>query len=237
MYIRMSQNCDRVIILKSVSLAVAAFDANGDPLKGVRKSTTIQIASFDLLEPIAHPEIPLEQAVEFESWRSTQVSRIHKAFIESAATGKLGGTPLLKTRSSQGDQSAKVGEFSGIIEPVVEVQAGLIKSAMSGQRSFARPADGATRTLAEEMTPEAISQSMIELAEKITRFIHLSGKKGTDIYTLSQSLDIRAAFSALGCATDGRGIGYTVQGKDIEGRNAANEGLDLFKELKKRITE
>ncbi len=51
MYIRMSQNCDRVVVLKSVSLAIAAFDANGDPLKGVRKSTTVQIASFDLLSP------------------------------------------------------------------------------------------------------------------------------------------------------------------------------------------
>lgn len=236
MYIRMSQNCDRVVVLKSVSLAVVAFDADGNPLKGVRKSTTIQIASFDLSEPIAHPEIPLEQVVEFESWRSTQISRIHKAFIDAAAGGKLGGTPLLKTRSSQGDQAAKVGEFSGIIEPVVEVQIGLIKSAMSGQKSFAKPADGTTRTLAEEMTPEAISQAMIDLAEKITRFIHLSNKKGTDLYTIGEVLDIRAAFSVLGCATDGRGIGYTVQGT-IEGRNAATEGLDLYTELKKRITE
>lgn len=237
MYIRMSQNCDKVVVLKSISSAVAAFDADGKLLKGVRRSTTIQVASFDLSEPITHPEIPAEQAVEFESWRAKQIGRIHKAFIDAAAVGKLGGTPVLKTRTAFGDPEAKVGEFSGIIEPLVEVQTGLIKSAMSGQKSFAKPADGTTRTLAEEMTPEAISQAMIELAEKITRFIHLSGKKGTDIYTLNQTLDIRAAFSALGCATDGRGIGYTVQGKDIEGRNAANEGLDLFKELKKRITE
>lgn len=237
MYIRMSQNCDRVVVLKSVSIAVVAFDADQKPLKGVRKSTTEQVTTFDLFEPISHPEIPVEKAAEFESWRALQISRIHKAFIDAAASGKLGGTPVLKTRTAFGDPLAKVGEFSGVIEPVIEVQTGLIKSAISGQKSFAKPADGTTRPLAEEMTPESISQAMIELAEKITRFIHLSGKKGTDIYTLNQTLDIRAAFSALGCATDGRGIGYTVQGKDIEGRNAANEGSDLFKELKKRITE
>lgn len=236
MYIRMSQNCDRVIVLKSISSAVAAFDADGKPLKGVRRSTTVQVASFDLSEPITHPEIPAEQAVEFESWRAKQIGRIHKAFIDAAAAGRLGGTPILKTRTAFGDQTAKVGEFSGIIDAVVEVQTGLIKSAMSGQKSFAKPADGTTRTLAEEMTPEAISHAMIELAEKITRFIHLSNRKGTDLYTISEALDIRAAFSALGCATDGRGIGYTVQGT-IEGRNAATEGLDLYTDLKKRITE
>ncbi|MBZ9784162.1 hypothetical protein K9857_21735 [Pseudomonas sp. REP124] len=236
MYIRMSQNCDKVVILKSVSSAVAAFNADGMPLKGIRKSTTVQIASFDLSEPITHPNIPAEQAVLFESWRSAQISSIQKAFIAAAAAGKLGGTPVLKTRAAFGDPSAKVGEFSGVIVPLIEVQTGLIKSAMSGQKSFANPADGKTRTLAEEMTPEAISEAMIELAEKITRFIHISGKKGADIYSIGQALDIRAAFSALGCATDGRGIGYTVQGT-IEGRNAATEGLDLFTALKKRVTE
>ncbi|QZA96066.1 hypothetical protein K3369_20130 [Pseudomonas mandelii] len=236
MYIRMTQNCDRVVVLKSISSAVAAFDADGHPLKGFRKSSTEQIAAFDLQEPIIHPEIPAEKAIEFEVWRSSQISRIHKAFIDAAAGGKLGGTPILKTRSAFGDQSAKVGEFSGLIKPVIEVQAGLIKGAMSGQKAQPNRAEGA-RTLAEEMAPDAISEAMIDLAEKIIRFIHLSNKKGTDLYTIGQTLDIRRAYSALGCATDKRGIGYTVAKKLIEGRNAATEGMDLFIELKKRVTE
>ncbi|MFJ2287819.1 hypothetical protein ACIOUF_15885 [Pseudomonas iridis] len=236
MYIRMSQNCCRVIVLKSVSVSVLAFDANQKPLKGVRKSTTIQIASFDLVEPIVHPEISSEKAAEFEAWRSAQVSRIQNAFIDAAAVGKLGGTPVLKTRTGFGDPLAKVGEFSGLVEPIIEVQIGLIKSAMSGQKSFSKPAEG-TRTLADEMNPEAISEAMIELAEKITRFIHLSKKKGTDLFSIDQTLDIRRAYSALGCATDGRGIGHTVAKKLIKGRNAAKEGFDLFTVLKKRVTE
>lgn len=147
----------------------------------------------------------------------------------------MGGTPVLKTRTAFGDQTAKVGEFSGVIEPFIEVQTGLIKGAMSGQKFTPRPAEG-TRTLAEEMTPESISEAMIDLAEKILRFIQLSGKKGTDIYTFDQALDIRAAFSALGCATDLRGIGYKILGT-FDGRNAADEGVDIFTEIKKRITE
>jgi hypothetical protein len=232
MYMRMSQNCDKVVVLKSVSLAVAAFDANGDPLKGVRKSTTIQIASFDLLEPIAHPEIPLEQAVEFESWRSTQVSRIHKAFIEAAAGGKLGGTPLLKTRSSQGDQAAKVGEFSGIILPIIEVQTGLIKSAMSGQKTeptFPKgPIDG--------VDAQSIISSILEISSRILRHQHRTGLKGDDLYTVDELLDIRAAWSALGACMEDN---VTGQGK-IEGprngRIAANEGRAMFKDLRKSIT-
>ncbi|AWM92548.1 hypothetical protein DJ564_17885 [Pseudomonas sp. 31-12] len=232
MYIRMTQNCDRVVVLKSVSLAVAAFDANGDPLKGVRKSTTIQIASFDLLEPIAHAEIPLEQAVEFESWRFTQISRIHKAFIDAAAAGKLGGTPVLKTRTDFGDPQAKVGEFSGIIHPVVEVQTGLIKSAMSSQKrgpAFPKgPVDG--------IDTQSLIQSILEISSRILRHQHRTGFKGDDLYTVDELLDIRAAWCALGASLEDD---VTGQGK-IEGprngRIAAREGRVMFKELRKSIT-
>ncbi|MCP1496232.1 hypothetical protein J2Y86_000939 [Pseudomonas migulae] len=232
MYIRMTQNCDRVVILKSVSTAVVAFDADQKPLKGVRKSTTEQVASFDLIEPISHPEIPVEKASEFESWRALQISRIHKAFIESAATGKLGGTPLLKTRSSQGDQSAKVGEFSGIIEPIIEVQAGLIKGAMTGQRSepaFPKgPIDG--------VDAQSIISSILEISSRILRHQHRTGLKGDDLYTVDELLDIRAAWSALGACMEDN---VTGQGK-IEGprngRIAANEGRAMFKDLRKSIT-
>lgn len=232
MYIRMSQNCDKVVVLKSISSAVAAFDADGKPLKGVRRSTTVQVASFDLSEPITHPEIPAEQAVEFESWRAKQIGRIHKAFIEAAAAGKLGGTPLLKTRSSQGDQSAKVGEFSGIIEPIIEVQAGLIKGAMTGQRSepaFPKgPIDG--------VDAQSIISSILEISSRILRHQHRTGLKGDDLYTVDELLDIRAAWSALGACMEDN---VTGQGK-IEGprngRIAANEGRAMFKDLRKSIT-
>lgn len=232
MYIRMSQNCDKVIILKSVSSAVAAFDADGKPLKGVRRSTTVQIASFNLSEPITHPEIPAEEAVEFESWRAKQIVRIHKAFIDAAAAGRLGGTPVLKTRTAFGDPSAKVGEFSGIIEPVVEVQTGLIKSAMSGQKSelaFPKgPIDG--------VDAQSIISSILEISSRILRYQHRTGLKGDDLYTLDDLLNIRAAWSALGaCMEDD----VTGQGK-IEGprngRIAAREGRAIFKDLRKSIT-
>jgi hypothetical protein len=232
MYIRMSQNCGRVVVLKSVSLAVAAFDANGDPLKGVRKSTTIQVASFDLSEPITHPEIPAEQAVEFESWRAKQIGRIHKAFIDAAVAGKLGGTPVLKTRTAFGDPQAKVGEFSGIIEPLVEVQTGLIKNAMSGQRSepaFPKgPIDGADA--------QSIISSILEISSRILRHQHRTGKKGNDLYTVDELLDIRAAWSALGASMEDDVTGQGKVEGDRNGRNAAKEGRVMFKELRKSIT-
>jgi len=232
MYIRMTQNCERVFVVKSVSSAVAAFDADGEPLKGVRKSTTIQIASFDLSEPIVHAEIPAEKAEEFEIWRSLQICRIHKAFIDAAAAGKLGGTPVLKTRTAFGDPQAKVGEFSGIIEPLVEVQTGLIKSAMSGQKSapvFPKgPIDG--------VDAQSIISSILEISSRILIHQHRTGKKGDDLYTVDELLDIRAAWSTLGaCMEDD----VTGQGK-IEGlrngRIAAKEGRVMFKKLRKNIT-
>lgn len=232
MYIRMSQNCDRVVVLKSVSTSVVAFDANQNPLKGVRKSTTEQIATFDLSESISHPEIPAEKAAKFETWRALQTSRIHKAFIEAAALGKLGGTPLLKTRSSQGDQAAKVGEFSGIIEPVVEVQAGLIKGAMTGLRSepvFPKgPIDG--------VDAQSIIHSILEISSRILRHQHRTGLKGDDLYTVNELLDIRAAWSALGASMEDDVTGQGKVGGDRNGRNAAKEGRVMFKELRKSIT-
>lgn len=235
MYVRMSQYCDKVIILRSVSRAVEAFDANGQPLKGVRKSTTEQVASFGLSEPIRHSEINAEKASEFEAWRDVQLRRIQRAYVDNAAAGKLGGFPLLKTKASMGNEIAKVGEFSGLISSMIQVQPGMIKNAINGQRLDSKPtAEG--RTLAEETTPEAISALLLEACEKIMRRIHLSGRRGTDIYTHAEALDMRAAYCALGCAMDMRGIGYKVEGPDT-GRNASKEGVDLFKAIKKRITE
>lgn len=60
----MSKYCDRLVVLKSVSESVQAFDVNQKPIKGLRRSTTVQIASFNLVEPISHPEISDEQARE-----------------------------------------------------------------------------------------------------------------------------------------------------------------------------
>jgi hypothetical protein len=232
MYMRMSQNCDKVVVLKSVSSAVEAFDADGKPLKGVRRSTTIQVASFDLSDPIAHPEIPPEQAVEFESWRAKQIGRIHKAFIDAAAAGKLGGTPVLKTRTAFGDPQAKVGEFSGVIDPVVEVQTGLIKSAMSGQKSepmFPKgPIDG--------VDARSIISSILEISSRILRHQHRTGLKGDDLYTVNELLDIRAAWSALGASMEDDVTGQGKVEGDRNGRNAAKEGRMMFKELRKSIT-
>lgn len=236
MYIRMSQYCDKVIILRSVSKAIEAFDASGQPINGARKSTTEQIATFSLDEPIRHTDIDEEKALEFESWRDVQLRRIQKAYIENAAAGKLGGLPLLKSKSGMGNELAKVGEFSGIISTMIEVQPGMIKNAINGQRPESNKIAADARSLADETSPETISALLLEISEKIMRRIHLSGHKGTDIYSQAETLDMRAAYTALGCALDKRGIGYKVQGP-IAGRNAAEEGLELFNEIKKRITE
>lgn len=228
----MTQNCDRVVILKSVSASVVAFDADRNPLKGVRKGTTVQIASFGLSEPIAHPEISDDKAAEFESWRSTQFSRIHKAFIDAAAAGKLGGTPVLKTRTAFGDPAAKVGEFSGVIEPVIEVQSGLIKGAMSGQRTepaFPRdPIDG--------VDPQSIIYSILEISTRILKHQNRIGKKGDDLYTVDELLDIRAAWSALGATMEDDITGQGKISGDRNGRNAATEGRAMLKGLRKSIT-
>lgn len=231
MFIRMNQYCDKVVILKSVSTAFEAFDASGVPIKGLRKSTTVQIASFNLDEPISHPEIPTEKAKEFESWRAAQISRIHAAFVENAAAGRLGGFPLLKTKSDFGSKHHKVGEFSGVIDHVISVDT----EALKGLRVSDAPKSIAGETLADRASCEAVIERMHAIAEDILRFIAISGKKGTDLFTLQQNLDMRAAWYTLGCSLDSRGIGYKKITGEIEGRNAANEGLEIFNEIKKNI--
>lgn len=232
MYIRMSQNCDKVVVLKSVSNSVMAYDSEGNQLKGLRKNTTIQVASFDLIEPISHPEIPDVKASEFEEWRAVQISCINKVFIENAAAGKFGGTPLLKTRSDHGDPLAKVGEFSGVIVPIVELPQGLIQSLISEQSAGER-SNGSTSLTVDDVTSESVCSDMLGIINRIMRFIDLNGRKGIEIYSREQTLDMRATWAALGCVLDGRGIGYKVQGT-IDGRNAADEGLELFNDIKKR---
>ena len=233
MYIRMSQYCDKVVVLKSVSKAVEAFDAQGNPLKGVRRSTTEQVATFNLVEPIRHPDISAEEALEFESWRELQLKRIQKAYIEHAAAGKLGGYPLLKTRSDMGDELAKVGEFSGIISTMIEVQPGMIKNAINGKRQADDQQPQAGMTLNERVASEAICERIKQISEDIMRYMSLTNRKGADIYTIQQTLDMRAAWNALGCTLDSRGIGYPKVTGNIYGRNAAEEGVEIFSEIKK----
>lgn len=230
MYIRMSQYCDKVVILKSVSESVQAFDANQKPIKGLRRSTTVQIASFNLVEPIVHPEIPDGKASDFEKWREFQLTRIQKAYIEHAAAGKLGGYPLLKTRSDMGDELARVGEFSGLISTMIEVQPGMIKNVINGKK---QAEDRQIMALDERVSSQAICERMREISEDILRYISITGRKGTDIYTIQQTLDMRAAWSAMGCTLDRRGIGYRKITGMIEGRNAADEGEEIFSEIKK----
>jgi len=233
MYIRMSQYCDKVVVMKSVSIAVEAFDAQGNPLKGVRRNTTQQVATFNLVEPIAHPEISAEEALEFESWREFQLKRIQKAYIEHAAAGKLGGYPLLKTRSDMGDELAKVGEFSGIISTMIEVQPGMIRNVINGKKQADDQQHPQGMPLDERVASEAICERIKEISEDILRYMSLTNRKGTDIYTIQQTLDMRAAWTALGCTLDSRGIGYPKVTGVIEGRNAAEEGLEIFSEIKK----
>jgi len=233
MYIRMSQYCDKVVVLRSVSHAVEAFDANGNPLKGVRRSTTEQIASFNLVEPIVHPEISDEKALEFEEWREFQLKRIQKAYIEHAAAGKLGGYPLLKTKSGMGDELARVGEFSGLISTMIEVQPGMIKNIINGKKQADDQQLQAGKTLNERVVSESICERIKEISEDILRYTSLTNRKGTDIYTIQQTLDMRAAWTALGCTLDSRGIGYPKVTGNIDGRNAAEEGLEIFNDIKK----
>lgn len=236
MYVRMSQNCDKIVVLKSLSNSVIAYDCAGNQLKGLRKNTTIQVASFDLIEPISHPEIPDEKALEFEEWRAVQINRINKVFIENAAAGKYGGTPLLKTRTDCGDPLAKVGEFSGVIVPLVELPKDLIQSVVKAHRVDEHPNGCMSRTLDDDVTSVSVCSDIFEIIHKIMRFINLNGRRGTEIYSQEQTLDMRAAWAALGCALDGRGIGYKVEGM-IDGRNAAKEGQKLFNEIKKSVFE
>ena len=235
MYIRMSQYCDKVIILRSVSTAVEAFDASGQPLKGVRKSTTQQVASFGLSEPIRHSEIDSEKALEFEAWRDVQLRRIQRVYIENAAAGKLGGFPLLKTKASMGDEIAKVGEFSGIIDTMIEVQPGLIRNVMNGKPQG--PKVHTDATTADYGDPDFLIERFNEITEGVIRYQHLTGKKGDDLYPVDRLLDVRASWCASGklMENDFSGQGK-IEGKR-NGRNAASEGKALFIEMKKRITE
>lgn len=233
MYMRMSQYCDKVVILKSVSESVEAFDANQNPIKGLRRNTTVQVASFNLVEPIRHPDISAEEALEFESWREFQLKRIQKAYIEHAAAGKLGGYPLLKTRSGMGDELARVGEFSGLISTMIEVQPGMIKNVMNGKKQADDQQHQQGMPLDERVASEAICERIKDISEDIMRYMSITNRKGTEIFTIQQTLDMRAAWTALGCTLDSRGIGYPKVTGVIEGRNAAEEGLEIFSEIKK----
>lgn len=235
MYIRMSQYCDKVVILKSVSESVEAFDANQNPIKGLRRNTTVQVASFNLVEPIRHPDISAEEALEFESWRELQLKRIQKAYIEHAAAGKLGGYPLLKTRSGMGDELAKVGEFSGIISTMIEVQPGMIKNIINGKKPTDDQQQPRGMSLDERVASEAICERIKEISEDIMRYMSITNRKGTEIFTIQQTLDMRAAWTALGCTLDSRGIGYPKVTGPVEGRNASDEGLEIFKAIKKHV--
>lgn len=236
MYIRMSQCCDRVVVLKSVSLSVEAFDADGNPLKGLRKNTTVQVASFDLDEPINHPEIPSDKATEFQAWRETQKLRIEKAFIENAAAGKLGGVPLLKTKSGMGNPDYKVGEFSGLISTLIAVQPGMIKNVMNGRKAAVELQQDSSASLADRVSPEAIGTRMRDIAEDLMRYMNLTNRKGTEIFSVTETLNMRVAWCALGCVLDKRGIGYKMSG-NVSGRNAAEEGVQIFNEIKKHVLE
>ncbi|MDG9856965.1 hypothetical protein N5C93_23345 [Pseudomonas nitroreducens] len=235
MYIRMSQYCDKVVVMRSVSVAVEAFDAQGNPLKGVRRSTTEQIAVFNLVEPISHPEIPADEAARFEEWREFQLKRIQKAYIEHAAAGKLGGYPLLKTRSGMGDELARVGEFSGLISTMIEVQPTLIRNVMNGKpQEIKLRADATT---ADYGNPDFLIERFNELTEGVLRYQHLTGKRGDDLFLIDRLLDIRAAWTASGIFMEDEFAGQGKMKGDRNGRNAASEGRQLFSEMKKRITE
>lgn len=235
MYIRMSQYCDRVIVMRSVSLAVEAFDAHGNPLKGVRRNTTQQVATFNLVEPIVHTEITADEAEGFEAWRDVQLRRIQRAYIEHAAAGKLGGYPLLKTKAGMGDELAKVGEFSGIISSMIEVQPTLIKNVMNGKpQEIKLRADATT---ADYGNPDFLIERFNELTEGVLRYQHLTGKRGDDLFLIDRLLDIRAAWTASGIFMEDEFAGQGKMKGDRNGRNAASEGRQLFAEMKKRITE
>lgn len=243
MYIRMSQYCDRVCILKSISEAVKAFDADKNPIKGLRRSTTVQIAAFSHDEPIRHSDIPDARAVEFEDWRGRQLSRIEVAFIEHAAAGKLGGFPLLKTKAEMGNPDYRVGEFSGLIGTVIDVQPGMIKNIMNS-KALVHADLPKSMTLAEECSAENIIRAFTEMTEKFIRRIHLSGQKGCDLYTLEEMLDIRRAHFLFSKASDGNGTGYEKVTGNVklelgDGtatiRNPSSEAEEMYKEMLKSI--
>ncbi|HEP8278981.1 TPA: hypothetical protein VDT73_006329, partial [Pseudomonas aeruginosa] len=215
------------------SESVEAFDSHGNPLKGLRRNTTQQVATFNLVEPIVHPDITADESLEFESWRDVQLKRIQKAYIEHAAAGKLGGYPLLKTKSGMGDELAKVGEFSGIISTMIEVQPSMIKNVMNGKKQ-ADDQHQQGMSLDERVASEAICERIKEISEDIMRYMSITNRKGTEIYTIQQTLDMRAAWNALGCTLDSRGIGYQKVTGVIDGRNAAEEGAEIFSEIKKK---
>ncbi|MNU80705.1 hypothetical protein D3C71_703430 [compost metagenome] len=83
---------------------------------------------------------------------------------------------------------------------------------------------------------QSIIQSILEISSRILRHQHRTGRKGDDLYTVDELLDIRAAWCALGaCMEDD----VTGQGKiegPRDGRVAAKEGRAMFKDLRKSIT-
>lgn len=232
----MSKYCNKVVVLKSVSVSVEAFDAEGKPLRGIRRGTTIQVASFEHSERILHQEISESKAQEFEAWRATQLVRIEKAFIENAAAGKLGGVPLLKTRNEIGNPKYKVGEFSGVITSLIDVQPGMIKNVMNGRVQEPRPV-GSVSSTADFGDSKYLISRFLEITEGVIRYQNLTGKKGDDLFTLDRLLDIRAAWMSCGKLMENDFAGQGKVEGERNGRNAASEGRALFIDLKRRINE
>jgi hypothetical protein len=223
MYIKLTQNCDRCIILKSSSTSVTAYDSQHKPIKGIRKNFTTKIAEFCHDQKIEHPEISIEDSIRLTRWRDEQLAQISNAFLDNARGGKYGGIPKAKYHSSIGASCTKIGEFSGLIDGAITID--LTKYASEASE---------TKTNKETYkftTASEVKLNLLSLCEDILKRIEKDGKQ---FFSEEDARSMLIANSALTCALDSRGIGYIIKGSP-DHPSPATEGLNLYRSIRRKI--
>lgn len=257
MYIRLSANCDKVIVLKSISKARTTFDANGNEIVSydkrgnvIKANTTVPVASFCHNEKIQHEEIDPVESAAFESWRKAQLGKIQAAMTLNATNGVLGGRPLAKLRANHGDPSAKVGEFSGIIEDAFAYGADSVKDAVNGvdTKKAVEEADDLMGMAAED-AHDFFCAELDKLSEKLIGMIlHDKKVSGKPRFNHTQVLEMFAKASVFRKGLDTRLAGFKCEGnlaeKDVSKDDAHLIGSNInvisdgyFEEMKKKLSE
>ena len=225
MYIKLTQNCDRCIVLKTVSSSIVAYDEKSNLIKGARKNSTVKIAEFSHEQKIEHCEIPPEDAERFKNWREEQIRRIHIALLGNASEGMHGGIPQAKTKSTMGKSEIKIGEFSGVILGGILINPG---THLTPELDLDR--EGLENVL---IATNKVKSDLLNICKRILYTIQTSGKK---YCSAEDAREMLVAHSALGCALDSRGIGYVIKKDDsAQIPSPADQGTTLFNKIKKEV--
>lgn len=214
MYARLNSEGTEVIVLKTRAVESGKIQGARGPRK-IYTNTTEEVTRWDLqIGPCAlQMALMGKDAEAIASWARQQNEAINAAFARNIEAGLAGGKPVIagtkahkqaKDIGLEGlDESAKLGEFSGVISGVRSI---------SGYASASKPK--VAGTLAEEqentgpMTPVAVARGLRKLAQSLIHGLENRVDQGDSItdeeafaiyeaerqiyYVLTRGLGIRA---------------------------------------------